>query len=256
MSTPELITRQYGRLSCLERPAANPGKQRPLTVVMAHGFGANAWDLAPLADTIDREAALRWLFPQAPSSLAGAAGQPGIPDTDYRPEIGRAWFPRSQEDLREALFGNYFATIGDQRPPDLGSAGDELLELVSEAQGSDAELTGVVLGGFSQGAMVAVEAVLRASSLPEGIILLSGNPIDRDRWKELFTTFPERHERKSVPYFQSHGTSDPVLSYQSARELNDMLTRAGFVGEFQHFPGGHTIPNEVVWSLSEFLFSL
>ncbi|WP_455382389.1 alpha/beta hydrolase, partial [Salinispira pacifica] len=246
---------KYGPLTMVERPPAAGNVEEALTVVLAHGFGANAWDLAPVAETVDRDREFRWLFPHAPVSLAAAAGQPGIADDDYRPEIGRAWFPRTTEELRAVLYGDYFATIAEQSPPTLRSAGTELLVAVAEACGGRG-LSRVVLGGFSQGAMVSVEALLQAEETPAALLILSGNPIDEGRWQELFRSYPERHEKPQVPYFQTHGTGDPILSYSEARRLNEMMTRAGLVGEFHHFPGGHWIPDQILWSLSEFLLGI
>jgi len=250
----QLLSRRYGDLFVLERPAVTTATVA--TVVLAHGFGANAFDLAPLADQIDPDRTMRWLFPQAPTSLAEAAGQTGIAILDDNPEVGRAWFPRTSAEISAALTGNYFGGIAAQDPPTLAVAAEELLAATSEATGGSSSLAGVVLGGFSQGAMVATEAVLRGGGTPDGLVVLSGNPVAFARWKELAASYQNRHDGRSVRYFQSHGTSDPLLSYQNARNLNEMLTGAGFIGEFHHFPGGHWIPNEVIWPLSEFLLSM
>lgn len=250
-----LLSKQYGPLTVLERTPSGRSREEALTVVLAHGFGANAWDLAPVAESVDKEREFRWLFPHAPSSLAAAAGQSGVADDDFSPEIGRAWFPRTTEELKAVLYGDYFANIAGQSPPTLISAGNELLAAIEAATGGPG-LGKVVLGGFSQGAMTAVEALLTAGDAPAALLVLSGNPIDEMRWSRLFQSYPERHPDASVHYFQTHGTGDPILSYSEARGLNEMLTRAGLIGEFHHFPGGHWIPDHLLWSLSEFLLGI
>ncbi len=255
MDSSDLLSRKYGPLAVLERPPSEKRREMGLTVVMAHGFGANAWDLAPIAESIDREHEFRWLFPHAPCSLAAAAGESGVADDDYRPEIGRAWFPRTTEELKAVLYGDYFARIAEQSPPTLKLAGQELLSAVEAATGGP-ELGKVVLAGFSQGAMTAVEALLVAEDTPAALVVLSGSPIDETRWAELFDSYAERHQERIVHYFQTHGTGDPILSYSEARRLNEMMTRAGLTGEFHHFPGGHWIPDDLLWSLSEFLLGI
>ncbi|HUX14221.1 MAG TPA: hypothetical protein VMW87_14430 [Spirochaetia bacterium] len=255
MKESALISRQYGPLSVLEREPAGKDPEKTLTIVLAHGFGANGWDVSPIADSIDEERRFRWLFPHAPMSLAAAAGQPEITNDDFRQEIGRAWFPRTTEELKRALFGDFFAHIAEQAPATLHSAGEELLSMIAAARGV-ASLADVVIGGFSQGAMTAIESILTADDTPAALLVLSGNPIDERRWSELFRNYPQRHENCTVRYFQSHGTGDPILSYAEARRLNEMLSSAGMAGEFHSFPGGHGIPEQILLALSEFLFTI
>ncbi len=255
MKESALLSRHYGPLAVLEREPSGKNPGQVLTIVLAHGFGANGWDVSPIADSIDEECRFRWLFPQAPMSLAAAAGQPGITNDDFRQEIGRAWFPRTTEELKRALFGDYFAHIAEQEPPTLQTAGEELLSVIAAARGS-AGLANVVIGGFSQGAMTAIEAMLTADDTPAALLVLSGNPIDERRWLELFRNYPQRHENRPVRYFQSHGTGDPILSYAESRRLNDMLSSAGMVGEFHNFPGGHGIPEQILLALAEFLLTI
>jgi phospholipase/carboxylesterase len=50
---------------------------------------------------------------------------------------------------------------------------------------------------------------------------------------------------------QSHGRSDPVLSFPIAEMLRQELTNAGLAVEFVAFNGGHGIPNGAVESLAK-----
>lgn len=275
-----------GRLSCLVREP-DSSVAAPRTVVLAHGLGANAWDLSSLSNTIDPRRRFRWIFPNAPVSLAhieqdaarfqaeqsdggdeppseseprpagGRADPPDDPAADTRPEVGRAWFPFDPKEVLTLIFGDYLSRISEQRPTSLGVAGMYLLDLINDAaERYEIRPTELVVGGFSQGAMVATEAVFQARFSPAALVVLSGALIDRERWTALAGDYGKAHPGSTVRYFQSHGTADPLLRYADARELMELFVTAGFVGEFHHFPGGHWIPDEIIWNLTELLLDL
>jgi phospholipase/carboxylesterase len=57
--------------------------------------------------------------------------------------------------------------------------------------------------------------------------------------------------RAGLPVVQSHGRTDPVLSFDLAEKLRDELTAAGLKVDFHAFNGGHAIPNGVIAALSQ-----
>ncbi|MGM0673326.1 MAG: alpha/beta hydrolase [Spirochaetota bacterium] len=202
-----------------------PGRGSRAAVIL-HGFGASSADLYPLADELDGDGRLTWYFPEAPYGIryGGAV-------------LGKAWFPRNEQEVASAVEGSYFDRLEDMDPSDLSTAGSEIGELISEV---GASFDGLVLGGFSQGAMVAVEAVCRAGRSPSELILFSGSVIAAQRWQEELAAV------ESFPFFQSHGTMDPILPFEGARRLFSLLEGAGHSGEFRRFDGGHEVPGEVI----------
>jgi phospholipase/carboxylesterase len=105
----------------------------------------------------------------------------------------------------------------------------------------------IVLGGFSQGAMLACDVTLRSERPPAGLVLLSGAPICADEWQKLAPA------RKGLRVLQSHGRADPVLPFHGAEWLRDFLQAAGLSVEWVPFSGGHGIPDGVLDRLSAFL---
>ncbi|MFP4566497.1 MAG: alpha/beta hydrolase [Spirochaetaceae bacterium] len=196
------------------------------TVVMLHGFGADSSDLYPLAAEMDGGGRYTWHFPQAPHRIryGGSA-------------FGSAWFPRNDTEVAAALEGGYFHRLEAMDPEGLRQAGAEVLELVGSL---GVDFGSVVLGGFSQGAMVAVEAVVQAERHPADLLIFSGSIIAAERWRTALSG--------SAPFafFQSHGTADPILPLDGARRLRSLLEQAGGEGEFVQFDGGHGIPPEVM----------
>ena len=196
------------------------------TVVILHGFGADSSDLYPLAAEMDAAGRYSWCFPQAPYRIryGGAA-------------FGSAWFPRNEGEIAGALEGSYFNRLEGMDPEGLRQAGAEVLELI-DCLGVDFE--SVVLGGFSQGAMVAVEAVAQAGRRPADLLLFSGAVIAAERWRAALSGL------QPFEFLQSHGNADPILPFEGARRLLAILEDAGGEGEFLQFDGGHGIPPEIM----------
>ncbi len=223
-------------LEYAERPAAPSGVppgDRPRhgepfsapAIVLLHGFGANAEDLYPLADTLDPKQRCRWILPNAPYAI-----------TMFGPR-SRAWFPRSEAELEAAATGVYFQNLRRRDPVALRAAGDEVAGLCRSLE-LPADRT--VLGGFSQGSMVAIEAALRDGFRPAALAVFSGALIAENRWGERMPA-----ALAGVPVLQSHGTLDPILPFADAVALSELLQRSGALLDFHHFEGGHTIPPEI-----------
>ena len=216
----------FGGLNAIEFPSEDP---RALTCVVMHGYGADMRDLAPLAPEIPVAGPVRWIFPDAPEIL------------DWG---GRAWFPIDVAAFEEAQRTG--------RPRDLSlREPDGMAHARAEMQGFLAALNApwdrLVLAGFSQGAMMAVDLAARAPERPAGVAILSGTLVDR---RNLSALTPKK---KGLPFFQSHGSVDPILGFQEARELEKLLLGAGWSGALRRFEGGHTIPPEVIAELAVWL---
>jgi phospholipase/carboxylesterase len=160
------------------------------TLVLLHGYGANANDLLPLRD----ELAPTWtaIAMEAPHDL-GPMGMPG----------GRAWFHiAGRPDGTFAL--------------DMEGAEHALLQLAREipeavdAAGSD--MNNTVVMGFSQGAMLGHALLLRERLPMRGLAGCSGRMM-----RELLgdgSGVPT-----GLPVFLSHGTHDELIPVASGHEL-------------------------------------
>jgi phospholipase/carboxylesterase len=102
-----------------------------------------------------------------------------------------------------------------------------------------------ILGGFSQGAMVSLDVALRLPHRLAGLCLMSGSIVAVDEWQPLFATL------KGVPLVQSHGRTDPLLPFDVAERLRDLLRDAGADLRWVEFSGGHTIPDSVLDALGK-----
>ncbi len=208
-----------------------PKGDTEMVVVFCHGFGAPGDDLVPLGSELGRAIpqlaqSARFVFPQAPLSL------------DYMGwGEARAWWMIDMAKLQLAQQTGQLRDLRSERPIGMPEARDQLVKLLIELQAE----TGVpwskfVLDGFSQGAMITIEALRYLPERIGGAILFSGTLINESEWKQ-----PSANLR-GLPVVQSHGRSDVILPYSLSLELKALLEGQGALVQFVEFSGGHAIP--------------
>lgn len=213
-----------------------PGDPGGATIVLFHGFGANAMDLVPLSGVYRQSPKPTWLFPNGPLEIPIAPGY-----------SGRAWFPVDIESLQRALQRNDFEAVENAFPEELTQARERVERLVGEL---DIPRSKLILGGFSQGAVLAVETALHGMEPVAALLIFSGTLICASAWKRL------SHLHPKTPFFQSHGTHDPLLPLKKAEELAALLQEGGLKGSLHTFKGGHEIPQPILILLNAFLKDL
>lgn len=203
------------------------------TVVLFHGYGADASDLAPFADVFAALGPWRWVFPN------------GVREVPLGPFFtGRAWFPIDMAEVERAMMAGTYRNFKNTRPQGLDGLIADGLRFVESLQVAPEQL---VLGGFSQGAMLATELSLRLKTPPAGLMILSGTLADEATIAELLAKKPQ------LRFLQSHGDRDPILDPAAARDLFNLLVAHGAEGEFVGFAGAHEIPRVVQEKMALFL---
>lgn len=217
--------RKIGHLECIEVLGEESGP----TVILFHGYGADMMDLASLAQAVQAPKTTNWYFPN---------GHLAVPIGPHHE--GRAWFPISLSELERG--GNI--DLSTVVPPGLKRARENALEFIEKLGAKPEKL---VIGGFSQGAMLATDVMLHMKTPPAGLALLSSTLVNAETWSTLAKKHP------GFKFFQAHGFRDQVLSFQLAQRLEAVLKDAGWEGQLQRFEGGHEIPFEVLIQLGAFL---
>jgi phospholipase/carboxylesterase len=234
--TPAMRRERFGSLDVVLAGGTDRlgGGDGPLVVLM-HGFGASGDDLVGLYRAFDVPREVRFAFPAAPHALPGMYG-------------ARAWWEIDMASIERAFASGQPRDLTGDLPPGLTSAHDVVVEMLDALQASlgvtDAR---TVLGGFSQGSMLACDVTLLAERDLAGLVVLSGTLLAADRW------VPAMPARAKVPVFQSHGQADAMLGFGFAERLRDELTSAGCDVTFVPFRGGHEIPMPVIKGLEAFL---
>ncbi|GBF52014.1 esterase [Leptospira ryugenii] len=206
------------------------------TIVIFHGYGASAYDLYPIHEVLTTEQNFNWVFAN------GHLKVPIMPGYN-----GRAWFPIDMAALEEAMRTKNFRNFADRDPEGMSVARDAALLMLHTL---GVPFDQIILGGFSQGAMLATDLSLRSETSPKGLMVLSGALVNESLWKTLAP------KKQNLRFLQSHGEYDQVLGYASAKQLERLFRESGLLGEFVGFPGGHEIPQVVIQAMSRYLNSL
>ena len=188
----------------------------PMPVVMLlHGRGADANDLADLAPLLDSPPGFRFVFPNAPKPFEPYPGM----------TAGWTWF--------------------DGWPPAHDSvlaSRTTLLRFCEEIRALYPEAS-LVIGGFSQGAMMSLDAGVRMSPPPAAIVALSGGLYEPD-----LPPLPD-----GLPVLLAHGSYDDVVPVTYARRARRVLEDAGLAVTYHEYPMAHQIVQEEADVVREFL---
>ena len=182
-------------------------------VVMMHGRGADMNDLADLAPMLDPANGARFVFPNAPRAWEM---QPGM-------SFGWTWF--------------------DGWPPEqksVAASREVLLQFIDEIT-QKYPTTSLVISGFSQGAMMALDVGIRREAT--GIIAMSGGLYEID--------LPETMHK--APVLIAHGSVDDVVPVSYARRARMLLEERGFDVEYHEYPMGHQVMMEEAQAVKAFL---
>lgn len=200
------------------------------SIVMLHGYGANGRDLVGLTQAPELSRLnLNWYFLEAPLSP---------------PELamfgGKAWFSLTLSSFDPNMNPEAFEKFYSMETPEFKKS----LQLIKDSIWN-LELTGkTYIGGFSQGAMMAANCFMSDVSSFEGLITLSGAPLNYKKWKATDS---------SKPVFVSHGEQDPVLPFKCGSDLAGKFKDAGLNVQQSWFQGGHEIPPGILSKLGKFL---
>ncbi len=213
--------RQAGPLNAIEH-FSNPDAK---WIVLFHGYGADASDLASFAELITTKKASNWLFPN---------GHLSVP-------IGPGWHGRAWWNIRMTELPSNWSELKPEGMDQAISLSERMIQSM-KFQWKD-----VIIGGFSQGAMLATELFLKAPEPPAGLICMSGTLLNQVHWQSLMPN------RKGSKVFLSHGENDPVLPHKGSVQLQKLFNDNQIETQFISFRGGHEIPFQVTEKMKSYL---
>lgn len=213
--------RQAGPLQAIE-VFKNPDSK---WVILFHGYGADAADLASLSDAIPLAKDCNWLFPNGHLSVPIGPGW-----------TGRAWWNIRMDELT--------VDWRERRPPEMDAAVDKAMKMISSMKFAWSD---IILGGFSQGAMLATELFLKAPQNPAGLICLSGTLLSQSHWAQHIAN------RQSCKVFMSHGEGDQILPHKGSVMLQKFFEENQIDVQFVSFRGGHEIPMQVIEKMKSYI---
>jgi phospholipase/carboxylesterase len=204
-----------------------PDTDARFSVLWLHGLGANGHDFEPIIPELglDKDFAIRWVFPNAPA----------IPVTLNGGMVMPAWYDIEEADLRRR-----HDEEGIQRSTEQVRA---LLAREVE-RGIPSECT--VLVGFSQGGAIALHTALRHPDRLLGIIGLSTYALRED---SLGSERVDANDK--TPVFLAHGSFDPMVPVDRGESQRDMLTEMGYAVDWHTYPMAHEVCLEEIRDLGK-----
>ncbi|MEW6131862.1 MAG: carboxylesterase [Pseudomonadota bacterium] len=190
-------------------------------MVWLHGLGADGHDLEPVADMLGLSG-VRHVFPHAPMRPVTINGGMSM----------RAWFDIAAPDLR----------VQEDSTGMLASAG-RVAELV-RALRRDAAMP-VVLGGFSQGAVISLVAAACGVPGLAGLVAMSG-------YVPRFLQ-PALPGLRGKSVMMAHGEQDEVIPFALGKAGCETLVQAGLAVDWHAYTMPHTICREEVADLAAWL---
>jgi phospholipase/carboxylesterase len=230
--------RKIGPLQCISiDPKIEPkAGQSPQYFIIFHGYGADAYDLQSLSEAFDLKIPTFFLFMQ------------GILEVPIGPGwTGRAWWNIDVQALQEAQLRGTPRDLSKERPATVPELRQKVFAAIATL---GVPWNQIILGGFSQGAMLATDIFLNAPENPKALVSMSGALVNKDEWKTLV------NKRAGVPFFMCHGKSDAVLDIRGSSQLESLLIGAGLKGKLTSFEGSHEIPFPMIQKINEFINQL
>jgi phospholipase/carboxylesterase len=183
--------------------------------ILAHGRGGSPEDMARLAMALDAPD-VRFLLPGAP---------------------GSTWYPQS------------FMAPFEANQPWLDRSLANHADLIAEVIAAGMPPERIVLGGFSQGACLTAETLVRAPRRYGAALILTGGLIGPPG-----TSWPVQPVLAGTPVYLSGSEVDPHVPPARARETEAVLAGSGAVVEMQMFADRpHTVRAEELSAARRYL---
>ncbi|MGW8394596.1 alpha/beta hydrolase [Pseudoduganella sp. HUAS MS19] len=200
-----------------------------VSVIWMHGLGDSGAGWAGAVHDLDLAGlpGIRFIFPHAnhmPVTLNGGY-------------VMRSWYDIVHTDL-------------GRQEDEKGLRESQILvdALIDREIGRGVPAHRIVLGGFSQGCAMTLQAGLRYPKKLAGLMCLSGYVPLADK------VAAERHAaNQETPIFMAHGTMDTVIPINLAMASRHLLTQLGYTVEWHDYPMPHASCSEEMRHISAWL---
>lgn len=206
-----------------------PDSDAKCSLIWCHGLGADGHDFVPLAEALSHPnaGATRFVFPHAPIR----------PVTINQGYEMRAWF-----DIRDIHINASIDEAG------IEASKARVADLIRQEIAEGIPAQHIFLGGFSQGAVMALIAGLTFPETLGGIIALSGFLPHAEAF--LKTVSPANQHTR---VFIGHGTDDAIVPHALGTAAKDALLEARYPVTWKTYAMGHSVCPQEIDDLSVWL---
>jgi len=206
-----------------------PPKTADACVIWMHGLGADGNDFVPIVPELDLppDHGVRFVFPNAPT----------MPVTINGGYVMRAWYDIVSAEL-------------DKRADESGvrRSQAQIEALIADQVANGIPAARIVLAGFSQGGVIALQTGLRHRDRLAGIMALS-----------TYLACPESlgveasAANRDIPLLLVHGSLDPVIPIALARLSKARLETHGYKPQWREYGMPHSVCAEEIDDIAAFI---
>ena len=199
------------------------------TVILMHGLGADGNDFVPIVREFElpKDHGVRFVFPHAPTRPVTINGGMSM----------RAWYD---------IVGVDLTTRGDET----GIRESQVIveKFIAREKARGIKSSRIVLAGFSQGGVIALQTGLRHPERLGGIMALS-----------TYLAMPQKlaaemHQaNRDIPIFMAHGTADPTIRLEWADASRRALEAQGYKVDWHTYRMQHSVSLEEVRDIGTWL---
>jgi phospholipase/carboxylesterase len=203
-----------------------------VAVIWMHGLGADGNDFVPFVNELNLSGlpGIRFIFPHANT----------MPVTINGGYMMRAWYDIVHTDLGR-----------QEDEKGLRASQAQVEALIAREKSRGIPASRIILGGFSQGCAMTLQAGLRHPEKLAGLLCLSGYVPLADK------VAAERHPaNQATPVFLAHGRLDPVVPIARASASRDLLQTLGYNVEWHDYYMQHSVSQEEVNDISAWLHKI
>lgn len=207
--------------------------QKPLTLIWLHGLGADGSDFEDFQQELSQFGEINnvnMVLPTAPVRTVTIMKMKMPAWYDLLDEIFQT---KHDESLVEDIEGM--------------NASMALVQSIIDQEREKNPDVPIWLGGFSQGAAIALLTGYSQMKPLQGIIALSGYIPNHPRFDELSDV------ARQTPTFIGHGTLDTVISIAKARDGLTLLNERGATVEFFEYPMMHEVCPDEIHDIGDFI---
>ena len=198
------------------------------SVIWLHGLGADGNDFVPIVQELSLPPlGIRFVFPHAPMRPVTLNG--GF--------VMRAWYDIVFQDL---------AMKEDESG--LRQSQEMIEQLIAKEKSRGVPMGRIVIAGFSQGGVIALQTGLRQPQRLAGVMSLSAYlPLTSKIEKE------RNAANQNVPLFLGHGIADTMVPLSLGIASRDQLLKLGYDIDWHQYPMPHSVCAEELEDISAWL---
>lgn len=206
------------------------GESPEYVIIWLHGLGADGNDFVPIIDQLNLplDKSIRFVFPHAPE-------QPITVNNGY---IMRAWY-----DIKDSNFNT-----DDEDELGIRHSQEEIEALIEREVENGVATERIIVAGFSQGGVIALQVGLRYVKSLAGILALSC-------YLSLSESLAVEVNRRNlaIPIFMAHGVDDDVIPLSYAAKSREMIKAIGYMPEWHDYPMTHSVCYQELHDISRWI---